>query len=167
MATLEISIDRKNAKQGAWVIGGILFVMVVGALWLVVTDSIEWGGPTSWLIGGVVFGWLFGGLFAMTARLFNLSTFEGVALTLTPNGVFDQWSSPNRFLAWDEISYVDWKDVGVTLVLRIVPTERSFTSRVRTLFGVPELEFPQQYLTTSPSIIAQYFLDQAPQEKVR
>lgn len=164
---LEIEPDRERALHGARTVLGLAMLMTTAILAIAIFAEVAPAGLLTWLFGLVLFGWMFGYLYSFGWRLWRLSRLRGPVLTITPLGFTDYWSGTEKFVAWDDVSYSDWEERTVTLVLRIFPKHEKPWSFIRGWFGAQEFHYQSQYLATPAHEIASFVLDHVPAEKLR
>lgn len=168
MNAVSIYVDKRQARASAWGLTIILSFIILGPIVLLIFDKIEWdGGPVIYSLFGVLFSWIYGSLIGWTVKLFRLSRFFGPIIKLRPDGIQDNWSTPFRSLNWNDIKFTEWRYSGFVRVFRVSMKQTSLLAKVKSLFGLNEIEFPEQYLLVSAEEIAKFMLENAPNDILR
>ena len=167
MSKLQISVNQREARGNAWFMTILITFLASGLVYVALTTKFVSGGLVVDLFLVALIVWIFLSLVFSTHRLFRLSRFEGTLLEITPEGLTDFWTDPARFIPWEDVKYTEWRNVKYTVVFRIVMKQQSFSTSLRSIFGLPGLEFPKQYLSPPANEIAQFMLDNVPNEILR
>jgi hypothetical protein len=167
MEKLELRVDRGQASGNAAVFGSITILLIAGMIYLVFTNSFADEGPLGWLSFGILSTWIFAFLIGWTLRLIRLSRFEGPLLQITDKGIVDFWTNPPHALSWDGIEYTEWKNANLAPVIAFIPKTKSGVYRLRSLIGLPQLQYRSIYLDAPNEEIAQFVMNNAPRHLVR
>ncbi len=168
MRTISIYVDKRQARANAWVLTVISSFIILGPISLFFFDKIEWDGiPFTYSLSGVFVLWMYGSLIGWTVKLFRLSRFSEPLIKLQPDGIQDNWSTPLRSINWKDIKFSEWRGAGYCRVFKVSMKRTTLLAKVKSLFCLNEIEFPEQYLSVPAEEIAQYMLDNAPQHILR
>lgn len=168
MQKLAITVDMKEARANAWIMGVITIGLIVVPTILMILGKVVWDGDYLFIpFALLLFGWLYGTLIWQTLKLTRLSKFSGTLLEISSAGLQVNWFKPGKFVKWDEIQYLEWRDAKFTRTFNVTMKQRSLLWRIKSFFGFRTIDFPEQYLLPSAREISQFLLEHVPSELLR
>lgn len=164
---IDIYVNNKAAKANAFFASSLVSVLLLGALWVVASQRLEWDGLFGIFFGIPVFAWLFGYLIGSCLSLFKVARFEGVLMKIQPDGITDYWEATPQKLQWRDIEFIQLESYQLTKSLRLKPRHLPTLQRLAKLMGSMRLRYPTQYLSVSEASLSEFILKHAPPEVLK